>query len=75
MIKLMKHFEAHLIENSHDLQLADSAGLDVYDDDQCENCYLPVGDTRTAGKFKAFIIFLDENSEWIICKDCSENIL
>ena len=71
----MRHIEMHLVENSADLQSAAQAGLDVYDDDHCENCYRPVGDSREAKSFVPFLIILDDKSEWIVCKECADPVL
>lgn len=74
MIKLMRHLEAHLIESPHDIVLAEKAGLDIYEDDTCDNCHEPIGESRVE-KFIPFVILLDDESEWVVCATCAEPIL
>jgi len=72
---MARHIEMHLIENSKDLQLAETSGLDVYEDDKCENCYRLVGDSGDSKVFVPFLIILDDEAEWIVCKECAEPVL
>lgn len=72
--KTMRHIEIHLIENTHDLVLASQAGLDVYDSENCEECSYEVGVTDSKS-FVPFLVLLDEESEWVVCKNCASPVL
>ena len=74
MIKIMRHIEMHVIETPHELGLADQAGLDVFNEESCDNCLARVGEVEDA-KFVPFVILLDDDSEWFICKECAEPVL
>ena len=74
MIKTMKHIEMHTIEEPSDVTLANDAGLDVYDDETCNNCQQEVGST-SKGTFVPFAVLLDDENEWIVCLDCAEPVL
>jgi hypothetical protein len=69
----MRHIEMHVIETVRDLELADTAGLDVYETEACDECFEPVGED--AGTFKKFVVLLDDESEWIVCVDCASPVL
>jgi hypothetical protein len=64
----------HLIETSEDVRLANVAGLDVENDETCEECLKPVGDSATK-KFKPFVLLLDDEAEWVVCADCAIPVL
>ena len=64
----------HLIENPQDVISAETAGLDVFDDEKCENCFIPVGDSE-GKKFVPFLLILDDEAEWIVCKECATPVL
>ena len=70
--KTMRHIEMHVISNTSDERLANLAGLDTYDDDSCAQCKEPLG-TESSDKtgFKAYVILLDEDSEWVVCVSCA----
>jgi len=69
----MRHIEMHLIENAKDVISAEIAGLEVYPDEKCENCFTLVGD---GGKsFVPFLIVLDDEDEWVVCKECATPVL
>lgn len=72
---MARHIEMHLVEDSKDLHSAELAGLDVYDDDKCENCYRVIGDSNDSKEFVPFLIILDDEAEWIVCKECAEPVL
>lgn len=72
--KTMKHFEAHTIENSEDVRIANEIGLDVFDDETCEKCLRGVGETDME-KFIPFVVLLDDESEWIVCMECASPVL
>lgn len=63
----------HLIEDTHDVDAANVAGLDILDDERCEHCSAVVG-TTDAG-FVAFVVCLDDESEWITCAECADAVL
>jgi len=63
----------HLIENPQDVISAEKCGLDIFDDEKCENCYTPVGDGGK--KFVPFLVVLDDEAEWIVCKECATPVL
>jgi hypothetical protein len=69
----MRHIEMHVIETVRDLDLADTAGLDVYETESCEECFEPVGED--SGNFKPFVVLLDDESEWIVCSNCASPVL
>ena len=73
----MRHIEMHLIENSHEERLATLAGLDVYEDELCSECKEAVGSNAVdhEQQYKPFLIVLDDDSEWIVCKDCASAVL
>lgn len=64
----------HLIENAHDAISAETAGLEVFADEKCENCFIVVGDSA-GKKFVPFLIILDDEDEWIVCKECATPVL
>lgn len=70
---IMRHIEMHLLETSKDVSSANNVGLEVGDDEVCEECYKPVGDV--VGSFVSFVLLLDEDAEWIICADCARPVL
>lgn len=72
--KTMRHIEMHLIESNHDAQQAELVGLDLYDDDTCDNCHEPIGASHVE-KFIPFVILLDDESEWVVCADCADPVL
>lgn len=63
----------HVIETVRDLDLADTAGLDVYSTEACDECFEPVGED--AKNFKPFVVLLDDESEWIVCANCASPVL
>ena len=73
MIKPMRHIEMHLLENSKDVQSANTVGLEVQDDEVCEECTLPVGEVE--GTFVPFVLLLDDEAEWVVCKECATPVL
>lgn len=73
MIKPMRHIEMHLLENSKDVQSANTVGLEVQDDEVCEECTLPVGEVK--GTFVPFVLLLDDEAEWVVCKECATPVL
>lgn len=64
----------HVIETVTDLHLADVAGLDIFEDDRCEKCNELVADVDN-GNFRPFVVMLDDESEWFVCKACASCIL
>lgn len=73
MIKPMRHIEMHLIETAHDVDAASVAGLDILDDERCEQCQESVGVTDDG--FVAFVVCLDDEAEWIVCAGCADAVL
>lgn len=73
MIKHMRHIEMHVVESLHDFSLAEIAGLDVYEEETCEECFEKVGELEL--KFIPFVVLLDEESEWIVCMECAKPVL
>jgi hypothetical protein len=71
----MRHIEMHLIENSHDIVLAAEAGVEAYSAETCEVCSQEVGDNANAYAFLPFVVCLDDEAEWIVCKQCAEPVL
>jgi hypothetical protein len=69
----MRHIEMHLIETAHDVDAANAAGLDIFDDESCEQCHEQVGSTDAG--FVAFVVCLDDEAEWIICAECANPVL
>ena len=73
MIKLMRHIEMHLLENSKDVQSANTVGLEVQDDEVCEECTQPVGEVK--GTFVPFVLLLDDEAEWVVGQECATPVL
>jgi hypothetical protein len=71
--KPMRHIEMHLLENSKDVQSANTVGLEVQDDESCEECLLPVGNVK--GSFVPFLLILDDEAEWVVCAECAKPVL
>jgi len=71
--KPMRHIEMHLLENSKDVQSANTVGLEVGDDEVCEECFKPVGEV--VGVFVPFLLLLDDESEWVVCAECASPVL
>lgn len=69
----MRHIEMHLIETAHDVDAANTAGLDLFEDESCEQCHEQVGTTDDG--FVAFVVCLDDEAEWIICAECANPVL
>ena len=68
--KTMRHIEMHLIESPKDVETVKKAGLEVGDNESCEECLTPVGDSH--GKtFTPFVFILDDEAEWVVCKECA----
>lgn len=63
----------HLLENSKDVTSANTVGLEVGDDEVCEECFKPVGEV--AGTFVPFLLLLDDESEWVVCAECASPVL
>lgn len=74
MINTMRHLELHLINNAEDQRVAQEIGLDVFDEETCQNCLQSVGDSR-GNKFVPFALVLDDQEEWIVCSDCASPVL
>lgn len=70
---IMRHIEMHLLENSKDVQAANNVGLEVDDDEICEECYKPVGEGDAS--FVPFLFILDDQAEWIVCAECASPVL
>ena len=70
---IMRHIEMHLIESSKDSASANNVGLEVGDDEICEECFKPVGEV--AGTFVPFLLLLDDEAEWIVCAECAKPVL
>lgn len=64
----------HVIETVRDLSLAETAGLDIFATETCEDCFEAVGELES-GVFKQFVVLLDDESEWIICAQCANPVL
>ena len=73
MIKLMRHIEMHLLENSKDVQSANTVGLEVAPNETCEECFQPVGEVK--GTFVPFVLLLDDEAEWVVCAECASPVL
>jgi hypothetical protein len=71
---IMRHLEMHLFESSEDQRLGNEIGLETSDGETCENCFKQVGDS-VFGKFTPFVLVLDDEAEWIICKECATPVL
>ena len=69
----MRHIEMHLLENSKDVQSANTVGLEVAPNETCEECTLPVGEVK--GTFVPFVLLLDDEAEWVVCKECATPVL
>lgn len=63
----------HLLENSKDINSANNVGLEVSDDEICEECQQPVGEVK--GTFVPFVFILDDEAEWVVCADCAKPVL
>jgi hypothetical protein len=63
----------HLIENSKDKTSANTVGLEIGDDEICEECFKSVGDTKS--NFVPFVFLLDDEAEWIVCAECASPVL
>ena len=63
----------HLIEEPHDVDAANTAGLDLFEDESCEHCHTRVGVTDAG--FIAFVVCLDDEAEWITCAECATPVL
>jgi hypothetical protein len=73
---IMRHIEMHLIESSKDVQTCNLTGLDVSDDESCEECFKPVGESASgSSKFVSFVLCLDDESEWVVCSECASPVL
>ena len=70
---IMRHIEMHLLENSKDLNSANNVGLEVSDDEICEECQQPVGEVK--GTFVPFVLILDDEAEWVVCAECAQPVL
>jgi hypothetical protein len=75
MINVMRHIELHVIEEEEDLTSAETAGLDVYSTETCENCMDQVGVIEEGTNFNPFAVLLDDESEWIVCTSCADAVL
>jgi hypothetical protein len=73
--KTMRHIEMHVISNTSDERLANLAGLDTYDDESCAQCREPLGTASSDTSFKAYVIVLDDDSEWVVCVSCASPVL
>lgn len=71
---MMRHIEMHLIENAEDQRQANNVGLDIADDEVCENCYEAVGESDKK-KFTPFLLVLDDEAEWVVCFECASPVL
>lgn len=72
---IMRHIEMHLIESSKDVQTCNLSGLDVEDDERCEECFIPVGESVDSSKFVPFVLCLDDEAEWVVCAQCASPVL
>ena len=72
---MMRHIEMHQIENAEDLRQANNVGLDIAEDEVCENCYEAVGESTDAKKFAPFLLVLDDEAEWVVCVECATPVL
>ena len=72
---MMRHIEMHQIENAEDLRQANAVGLDIAEDEVCENCYEAVGESTDAKKFAPFLLVLDDEAEWVVCVECATPVL
>lgn len=72
---MMRHIELHLIENAEDQRLGNEIGLESGDNEICENCFMPVGESEDGRKFVSFFIVLDDEAEWIVCSACASPVL
>ena len=70
---IMRHIEMHLIESSKDTTSANNVGLEIGDNESCEECFKPVGDVD--GTFVPFVFLLDDEAEWIVCAECATPVL
>jgi hypothetical protein len=64
----------HLLQNSRDIETATKIGLSVFEDDECENCFIRVGDGGMEN-FVPFLIVLDDSDEWVVCAECAGPVL
>jgi hypothetical protein len=71
--KPMRHIEMHLIENSKDVQSANTVGLEVDPNETCEECFEAVGEVN--GTFVPFVLLLDDEAEWVVCAECASPVL
>lgn len=71
----MRHIEMHLIESSKDIQTSTISGLDVDEDETCEECFNPVGEVEGSSKFVPFVLCLDDEAEWVVCAECASPVL
>ena len=65
----------HQIENAEDQRQAINVGLDIADDEVCETCYEPVGESVDGKKFTPFLLVLDDEAEWVVCVECASPVL
>ncbi len=71
----MRHIEIHLIEESKDVITANQVGLECEASETCEECFKQVGETPVSKKFVPFCFILDDEAEWVVCKDCATPVL
>jgi|DEB3_MinimDraft_2_1074329.scaffolds.fasta_scaffold39489_2 hypothetical protein len=72
----MRAIELHLIEDEVDAGMAIVAGLVTPEDladIACISCTEDVG--QVDGTFYAYLVGLDEKSQWIVCFDCAQDAI
>jgi hypothetical protein len=72
----MRAIELHLIEDEVDAGMAIVAGLVTPEDladIACISCTEDVGQSN--GTFYAYLIGLDESTQWIVCLDCAQDAI
>lgn len=75
MLLSMRHVELHTVHSNADIERAHASGL-VEEDfvlTDCAGCAGLLGDN--ASEFEPFVFCLDDESLWVVCLPCAENVL